>query len=194
MIWIFHALYRADSCPRKDWRSDHISRDIYRRYCINRKCDMKYNHNFTCQILLLHRNKGRNGLHFGYFKGCKTALSKICIVIHCFRVWRKSSLVHRSKLSYQLPNGAFWKVKGDVRDLPGGHFVIGVEINKISAEFRQMQVWPVFRLRSCAFTRPRQFANDEQFRFLSNLRGPSSSPDIRDINFAEKCSHLRFWG
>jgi hypothetical protein len=35
---------------------------------------MKYDHKFTCQILLLHHNKGRNGLHFGYFEGRKNAL------------------------------------------------------------------------------------------------------------------------
>jgi hypothetical protein len=35
---------------------------------------MKYNHKFTCQILFLDRNKGRNGLHFGHFGGRKKAL------------------------------------------------------------------------------------------------------------------------
>jgi hypothetical protein len=35
---------------------------------------MKYDHKFTCQILLLPRNKGRNGLYFGHFDGRKTAL------------------------------------------------------------------------------------------------------------------------
>jgi hypothetical protein len=35
---------------------------------------MKYDHKFMCHILLLHRNKGRNGLHFGHFEGSKNAL------------------------------------------------------------------------------------------------------------------------
>jgi hypothetical protein len=35
---------------------------------------MKYDHKFTHQIILLHRNKGRNGLHFGHFEGRKKAL------------------------------------------------------------------------------------------------------------------------
>jgi hypothetical protein len=35
---------------------------------------MKYNHQFTRQALPLHRNKGRNGLQFGYFQGSKNAL------------------------------------------------------------------------------------------------------------------------
>jgi hypothetical protein len=38
------------------------------------KSNIKYNHKFTCQILPLHRNKGRNGLHFGHFEGRKNAL------------------------------------------------------------------------------------------------------------------------
>jgi hypothetical protein len=33
---------------------------------------MKYDHQFTCQIRLMHRNKVHNGLHFGHFKGRKT--------------------------------------------------------------------------------------------------------------------------
>jgi hypothetical protein len=35
---------------------------------------MKYDSKFTWPILLLHRNKGRNGLHFGHFEGRKSAL------------------------------------------------------------------------------------------------------------------------
>jgi hypothetical protein len=35
---------------------------------------MTYDYQFTCQILLLHRNNGRNGLHFGHFEGRKNAL------------------------------------------------------------------------------------------------------------------------
>jgi hypothetical protein len=34
---------------------------------------MKYNHKLTDQILLLHRNNGRHGLHFWYFEGRKNA-------------------------------------------------------------------------------------------------------------------------
>jgi hypothetical protein len=37
---------------------------------------MKYDHKFTYQILLLHRNKGHNGLHFGHFEGRKTHCRK----------------------------------------------------------------------------------------------------------------------
>jgi hypothetical protein len=35
---------------------------------------MKYDHKFTSQILLLHRNKGLNGIHFEHFEGRKTTL------------------------------------------------------------------------------------------------------------------------
>jgi hypothetical protein len=35
---------------------------------------MKYDHKFTSQILLLHRNKRCNGFHFAHFEGCKNAL------------------------------------------------------------------------------------------------------------------------
>jgi hypothetical protein len=32
---------------------------------------MKYDHKFTCQFLLLHRDKGRNRLLFVHFEGRK---------------------------------------------------------------------------------------------------------------------------
>jgi hypothetical protein len=34
---------------------------------------LKYDSTFTYQTLLLHRNKGHNGLHFGHFEGRKNA-------------------------------------------------------------------------------------------------------------------------
>jgi hypothetical protein len=37
---------------------------------------MKYDHKFTCRILLLHRNKGPNELHF---EGRKKALSLVLV-------------------------------------------------------------------------------------------------------------------
>jgi hypothetical protein len=53
---------------------------------------MKYNHKFTCQILLLHRNKGRNGLLFEHFEGHNNTLYII------FVLPRQKSLCSNEKL------------------------------------------------------------------------------------------------
>jgi hypothetical protein len=42
---------------------------------------MKYDHKFTCQILLLHRNKRRNRFHFGYFERRKNALETKLLIV-----------------------------------------------------------------------------------------------------------------
>jgi hypothetical protein len=60
---------------------------------------MKSDHKFTCQILLLHRNEGRNGLHFGHFEGHKNALSYIMLIFHAFHLCdiRLGSILHLPK-------------------------------------------------------------------------------------------------
>jgi hypothetical protein len=56
---------------------------------------MKYDHKFTCQILLLHRNKGRNRLHFGYCEGHKNALYLIQ-ELHVRKIRRKAKTKARA--------------------------------------------------------------------------------------------------
>jgi hypothetical protein len=71
---------------------------------------MKYDHKFTCQILLLHRNKGRNTLHFGHFEGLKTHCN-ITYTEDGLTISTYLSMMFRSRKIISLPFDEMCKVQ-----------------------------------------------------------------------------------
>jgi hypothetical protein len=56
---------------------------------------MQYDHKFNCQILLLHRNKGRHGVYFGHLRDVKR---------HCiYFEWKYNSYLNTRSLYPKAP-------------------------------------------------------------------------------------------